>query len=112
MATDKKRDLRAGLALLRGEQDRAHPRSQTQPHPAPHRIATATATAAVAIADAEGLDALSMNKIAAEFGVSAMALYRYVPGKTELVELMVEAVLTEAPDLTGAGPGWRPGLEE
>jgi AcrR family transcriptional regulator len=42
-----------------------------------------------------------------------MALYRYVPGKTELVELMVEAVLAEAPDLSAAAEGdWRAAVRE
>ncbi|MFJ9848813.1 TetR/AcrR family transcriptional regulator [Streptomyces sp. NPDC101150] len=106
MAKEKARDLRTSVALLWGEQDQ--PTRGPKPSLTPRRIAEA----AVALADAEGLDAVSMNKVAAEFGVSAMALYRYVPGKAELVELMVEAVSSERPDLTAAGPGWRPRLEE
>ncbi|GAA2709320.1 TetR/AcrR family transcriptional regulator [Streptomyces luteosporeus] len=106
MAKDKPRDLRTAMALLWGEQDR--PTRGPKPSLTPHRIAGA----AVALADAEGLDAVSMSKVAAEFGVSAMALYRYVPGKTELVELMVEYVLAEAPDLSAAGSGWRPRIAE
>lgn len=102
----KPRDLRAGVALLWGGQDR--PTRGPKPSLTPHRIAES----AVTLADAEGLDAVSMNKVAAVFDVSAMALYRYVPGKTELVELMVEAVLEDVPDLAAAGPGWRPRLKE
>ncbi|MFF3391350.1 TetR/AcrR family transcriptional regulator [Streptomyces sp. NPDC002669] len=103
-AEKKPRDLRVGVALLWGEQEQ--PTRGPKPSLTPHRIAES----AVGLADAEGLDAVSMNKVAATFGVSAMALYRYVPGKTELVELMVEAVLAEVPDLTAEGPGWRPRL--
>ncbi|MFI6737269.1 TetR/AcrR family transcriptional regulator [Nonomuraea sp. NPDC050451] len=99
---DKPRDLRTGIALLWGEQD--PPARGPKPSLTPRRIAEA----AVTLADAEGLEAVSMNKVAAAFGVSAMALYRYVPGKAELVELMVEAVLAEHPDLSAAAPGWRP----
>ncbi|AUG78333.1 TetR family transcriptional regulator [Kitasatospora sp. MMS16-BH015] len=106
MAKEKARDLRAGIALLWGEQ--GQPTRGPKPSLTPARLAEA----AVAIADAEGLDAVSMSKVGAEFGVSAMALYRYVPGKAELVELMVESVLAEAPDLSGAGAGWRPQLVE
>ncbi|MBV6701623.1 TetR/AcrR family transcriptional regulator [Kitasatospora aureofaciens] len=106
MPKEKARDLRAGVALLWGEQER--PTRGPKPSLTPGRIAEA----AVALADAEGLDAVSMNKVAARFGVSAMALYRYVPGKAELVELMVEAVLADAPDLSAAGPGWRPQIVE
>ncbi|MFI5538583.1 MULTISPECIES: TetR/AcrR family transcriptional regulator [unclassified Nocardia] len=98
---EKARDLRASVALLWGEQER-----RTR-GPKPKLSPRGIAEVAVALADAEGLDAVSMNKVAAEFGVSAMALYRYVPGKTELVELMVEAVLTDCPDLSVAGSGWR-----
>lgn len=101
MAKEKPRDLRAGIALLWGEQGR--PTRGPKPSLTPQRIAAS----AVAIADAEGLDAVSMSRVAAEFGVSAMALYRYVPGKAELVELMVEEVITESPDLSAAGEGWR-----
>jgi AcrR family transcriptional regulator len=51
----------------------------------------------LAIADAEGLPALSMRRIAAELGVSTMALYRYVGGKDALVLQMVEAAISEFP---------------
>ncbi|RZT20267.1 TetR family transcriptional regulator [Kribbella sp. VKM Ac-2569] len=51
----------------------------------------------IAIADAEGLAALSMRRIAAELGVSTMALYRYVGGKDPLVVQMVDAALGEFP---------------
>ncbi|WP_051836056.1 TetR/AcrR family transcriptional regulator [Streptomyces sp. NRRL WC-3742] len=101
MAKEKPRDLRAGIALLWGEQGR--PTRGPKPSLTPQRIAAS----AVAIADAEGLEAVSMGKVGAELGVSAMALYRYVPGKAELVELMVEDVLAEVPDLAAAGEGWR-----
>lgn len=51
----------------------------------------------IAIADAEGLAALSMRRIAAELGVSTMALYRYVGGKDALVVQMVDAAIGEFP---------------
>ena len=50
------------------------------------------AEAAVALADAEGLDAVSMRKLAERLGVATMALYRYVDSKDELLELMTDAV--------------------
>ncbi|MET3987866.1 TetR/AcrR family transcriptional regulator C-terminal domain-containing protein [Streptomyces sp. PvR034] len=98
---DKPRDLRASVALLWGEQEQ--PTRGPKPRLTPARIAEA----AVALADAEGLESVSMSKVGAGFGVSAMALYRYVPGKAELVELMVESVSSERPDPAAAGPGWR-----
>jgi DNA-binding transcriptional regulator YhcF (GntR family) len=51
--------------------------------------------AAIAIADAEGLGALSMRGVAARLGVAAMAPYRYVRGKDELVLLMADAAFGE-----------------
>ncbi|MFD7846012.1 TetR/AcrR family transcriptional regulator C-terminal domain-containing protein [Nocardia sp. NPDC059764] len=63
--------------------------------------------AAVARADVDGLEAVSMNKVAATFGASGMALYRHIPGKTALVELMVEAVLAVEPALPETDEDWR-----
>jgi AcrR family transcriptional regulator len=65
--------------------------------------------AGIAIADAQGLAAVSMNRVATEIGSSAMSLYRYVESKQELLTLMVDAGLGTIP----AGPpgeGWRAGL--
>ncbi|MFB7503394.1 TetR/AcrR family transcriptional regulator [Streptomyces broussonetiae] len=104
---DRPRDPAAGLALLWGEQGR--PTRGPKPKLSPQRIAAAAAE----LADAEGLDAVSMSRVAGGFGVSAMALYRYVPGKTELVALMVESVLAEAPDLSRVPEGdWRAAVRE
>ena len=51
--------------------------------------------AAVRLADAEGLSAVSMRRVAADIGVAAMTLYTHVPGKGELVDLMLDEVLGE-----------------
>ncbi|MDX2547296.1 TetR/AcrR family transcriptional regulator [Streptomyces sp. WI04-05B] len=53
------------------------------------------ASAAVRIADAEGLDAASMRRVAAELGCGTMSLYNYVPRKEDLYELMVDAISGE-----------------
>ncbi|WP_327733271.1 TetR/AcrR family transcriptional regulator C-terminal domain-containing protein [Streptomyces nojiriensis] len=68
------------------------------------------ARAGIEIADAEGLAGASMQRVAAELAVTKMALYRYVPGKAELVALMVEGAMPAAARSTG-GP-WRERLEE
>ncbi len=60
--------------------------------------------AAVLVADEDGLDAASMQHVADAVRVTKMALYRYVPGRAELVALMIESALDPAPDLTG---DWR-----
>src|SRR2546430_12616714 len=62
--------------------------------------------AAVAIVDKEGLGALSMQRVAKEFGFTTMSLYRYVPGKYELIDLMIDTVVGPPPDLSGLS-GWR-----
>jgi AcrR family transcriptional regulator len=53
------------------------------------------AEAAVRIADAEGIDALSMRRLAAELGAGTMTLYHYVHTKDELLALITDAVMGE-----------------
>ncbi len=66
---------------------------------------------AVDLADAEGLDALAMRRVAEHLEVGAMSLYTYVPGKAELIDLMLDHVYSEQlAALTSAG-GWRAALE-
>lgn len=57
----------------------------------------------IRILDAEGLDGLSMRRIAQELGTGPASLYAHVSGKDELLELMLDRVsgeirLPEAPD--------------
>jgi AcrR family transcriptional regulator len=68
------------------------------------------ADAAIAVADADGLAAVSMQRVAADLGYTKMSLYRYLPGKAELVALMVERGLGEPPELSATG--WREALTE
>ncbi|WP_433301563.1 TetR/AcrR family transcriptional regulator C-terminal domain-containing protein [Actinoplanes sp. CA-030573] len=68
-----------------------------RPGPKPRFTAAEVARAAIAVADADGLGALSMRKVAEGLGVSAMSLYTYVPGKAELIDLMLDNVLAEIP---------------
>jgi AcrR family transcriptional regulator len=51
--------------------------------------------AAVAFADGQGLEALSMRKLADELGAGAMSLYHYVPNKLDLIDGMVDIVFGE-----------------
>ncbi|MEV7526598.1 TetR/AcrR family transcriptional regulator C-terminal domain-containing protein [Streptomyces sp. NPDC091371] len=91
------------------------PRPPEKPARGPRRGLTleGIALAGVGIADAEGLGGVSMQRVAGELAVTKMALYRYVPGKAELVALMVEAAMPEpgagAPRGAGvaAGGAWR-----
>lgn len=54
--------------------------------------------AAVRIIDAEGLDAVSMRRVAQEFGTGAASLYAYVANKDELLDLLVDWVMGEVVD--------------
>jgi AcrR family transcriptional regulator len=69
------------------------------------------AATTVRIADAHGLHSVSMQRVAAELGVTKMALYRYVPGKAGLVATAVEEAVGAAPRSSALPSGWRPGLE-
>ncbi|MFF8716572.1 TetR/AcrR family transcriptional regulator [Streptomyces sp. NPDC015184] len=67
--------------------------------------------AGIVIADAEGLDALSMRRVATELGTGAMSLYRHVASKDDLVTLMVETAMTDVPLPDSPPRNWRHGLE-
>ena len=62
---------------------------------------------ATALADQAGLEAVTMRRLARELGVSTMALYTYVPGKDELIDLMVDAAYQRMPKVDTAGQPWR-----
>src|ERR671916_1139086 len=51
--------------------------------------------AAIAVADEEGLPAFSMRKVADRLGLKLMSIYTYVPGRSELIGLMVDEVMGE-----------------
>jgi AcrR family transcriptional regulator len=53
--------------------------------------------AALEIADASGLEAVTMRAVGARLGAAAMSLYRHVPNKDALLELMADRVLAELP---------------
>jgi AcrR family transcriptional regulator len=67
--------------------------------------------AAIEVADSEGLSALSMQRVAEALGFTTMSLYRYVPSKAELLDLMVDAVTGELPLVDSVAGGWREKLE-
>ena len=55
----------------------------------------AVLSAAVALADQEGVDAVSMRRLAQELGVVAMAIYKHVADKEDLIDGMVDVVVAE-----------------
>jgi AcrR family transcriptional regulator len=72
-------------------------------------------TTAIEVADAQGIEAVSMRKIAEALNVGTMSLYTHIPGKAELTDLMIDTVYGELysdidEPLRQPG-GWRAGLE-
>jgi AcrR family transcriptional regulator len=93
MATEwDRRDPDLTVELLWGRQP------QPTRGPKPGLSLDRIVTTAIEIADAEGLAGLSMRRVAEELGFTTMSLYRYVPGKDELIELAVDAATGPRPD--------------
>ncbi|WP_436524691.1 TetR/AcrR family transcriptional regulator [Actinoplanes sp. HUAS TT8] len=61
----------------------------------------------IAVADAEGLDAVSMRRVATELSVVPMTLYTYVPDKATLLELMLDRVYLAMPRAELPDRPWR-----
>jgi AcrR family transcriptional regulator len=67
----------------------------------------AVVDAATELADAEGLDAVTMRRVAQALGVVPMTLYTYVPGKAELLDLMLDAAYAGMARADTSGQPWR-----
>jgi AcrR family transcriptional regulator len=93
--------LPAGLDLLWGR------RGAGKRGPRPGLSADAIVDAAMALADAEGLEAVSMARVATKLGFTTMSLYRYVSSKEELLQLMWNGSARGAESLLLEGDGWR-----
>src|SRR4029077_7230610 len=63
--------------------------------------------AATALADADGLPAMPMRRAPARLGVVPMTLYTYVPGKAELLDLMLDSAYAQMPRADTTGQPWR-----
>ncbi len=71
-------------------------------------------SAAVAFVDSHGLSALTMRGLGKELGVEAMSLYRYVNGREDLLEGIVESMVSELhlnPDTVEPLNGWQAYLQ-
>jgi AcrR family transcriptional regulator len=64
-------------------------------------------SAALAIVDADGIDALSMRRLARELGVEAMSLYHHVPNKAALLDGVVELSLAAQAPQAPLGDAWQ-----
>jgi AcrR family transcriptional regulator len=71
----------------------------------------AVVRAAIELADAEGLEAVSMRRVAERVGIGTMSLYTYVPGKAELLDLMLDTVYAENAGAGGQARSLRKRLE-
>jgi AcrR family transcriptional regulator len=101
-------DPARSMALLwrRGDQRPARGRKPTL-------TVDAIVSAAIEMADEGGLGSLSMRALAERLGVGTMTLYTHVPGKAELLDVMLDTVLAE---IVSSDPlpdaGWRARLEQ
>ncbi|WP_336052034.1 TetR/AcrR family transcriptional regulator [Streptomyces sp. CA2R101] len=79
-----------------------------RPAPAPRATLTPQkiAAAAVRIADTDGIDAVTMRRLATELNVAPMAAYRYVSGKADVLDLMTDAVYADL-TLPDDAENWR-----
>lgn len=72
----------------------------------------AIVTNAIALADAEGMEAVSMARIAKGLGFATMAIYRHVPSKSALVVLMIDRAIGAPPTPVAEEGDWRTGLAQ
>jgi AcrR family transcriptional regulator len=93
--------LPPGLDLLWGRRERG------KRGPRPGLSADAIVEAAIRVADAEGIEAVSMARVASELGFTTMSLYRHVASKDELLQIMWDASATGSEDLVLEGDDWR-----
>jgi len=81
-----------------------------KPHPArgpkPSLTVIQIAAAAIRVADASGIEAVTMQRVAKETGVTTMALYRYFPGKSDLISLMIDTASTWTPSVDSRSAPW------
>ena len=66
--------------------------------------------AAIDLADRDGLDAVTMRRVGQALGVEAMSLYNHVPGKQELLDGMVDALVEEI-EIPPAATEWKEAIQ-
>lgn len=77
----------------------------------PRRLSTSEiVTSAIDLADEQGLEELSMPKLATRLGVGTMTLYGYVENKEDLLDRIAERIF-QGLDVSSRG-NWRRGLSE
>ena len=94
-------DPARSLAVLWRTQERASRKGK------PDLSVDRIARVAIELADAGGIGGLSMRRVADELGVGTMSLYTYVPGKSELLDVMIDTVAGETARPDDVPGGWR-----
>ncbi|MFD7718938.1 TetR/AcrR family transcriptional regulator, partial [Streptomyces sp. NPDC059814] len=105
-------DARRSMSLLWRSAAPEQPDRTPGPGPRPGLTVDAIVAAAIAVADEDGMAALSMRAVGERLGRTAMALYTYVPGKSELLDLMYDAVHAELPAARSGAGDWRTDLTD
>jgi AcrR family transcriptional regulator len=90
------------------EKEMAKPTTQTA-EPRPRLNRQLILRAAVEVADRDGIESLTMRKLAQELTVEAMSLYHYVANKVELLDGMIDLVFAEI-DLPSKESNWKTAL--
>ena len=68
-------------------------------------------SAAIELADRDGIESLSMRKLAQELGVEAMSLYTHVRNKNDLLNALADAVIGQIP-ISADGSDWKASLRQ
>lgn len=84
---------------------------QRRPGPKRSRSVDDVVAAAITLADAEGLDSATMRRVAHQVQVAPMTLYTYVPGKAELLDLMLDQIYCQMDHTETEGRPWRSRVE-
>jgi AcrR family transcriptional regulator/SAM-dependent methyltransferase len=100
----------AGRPALRRTVGRVNPTRPDADRPGLNR--DRVVDTALAIVDRDGLDGLTMRRLAGELGVEAMSLYHWFPNKAAILDALVEAAIRETATRVDATPeaGWRANL--
>jgi AcrR family transcriptional regulator len=84
---------------------------KTGPERRPQLTRQRVMTVAIELADRDGIDSISMRKLAQELGVEAMSLYTHVRNKDDLLDGMVDAVIGQIP-ISADGTDWKASLRQ
>jgi AcrR family transcriptional regulator len=85
---------------------------QARRGPKPRLSREAVVRAAIGVADAEGIEAVSMQRVAKELGYTTMSLYRHVDSKEDMLVLMLDSSMEGDPPGPREDGDWRAGLED